>query len=245
MPQTLGQTSTTLSTVALAISQASEKLHSRCHQGLSSSCPCIYIISSITLLALILTTDGMLLLTALSLTALATLQPWVRSEIIGFSDEQDEIQPLNLCVWRTTIWEGNQYPIWFFFFHLYLLSPWTFYWDHQLTSQRQMSNKDTIFCCCNRGTHFSLRGSSENSRCFFQISQLSKPTNLILTKDFVKYICLLLQQQNVIVSSAEISPEFHIGTLLKGTILRPFLSFHSPCLTRRMPLESNIMGSLQ
>lgn len=39
----------------------------------------------------------MLLLTPLSLNAGATLQRCVRSEIIGFSDEQNKIHPSNLC----------------------------------------------------------------------------------------------------------------------------------------------------
>lgn len=35
------------------------------------------------------------------------------------------------------------------------------------------------------------------------------------------------------------SPEFHIGAFIKGTIPSSFLSFHNSCFTRRMPLEGN------
>lgn len=59
----------------------------------------------------------MLLLTPLSLTALATLQPWVRSEIFGFSDEENKIHPPNLCIQRTTDKIIDAQSDFFFFFY--------------------------------------------------------------------------------------------------------------------------------
>lgn len=112
----------------------------------------------------------MLLLTPLSLTDLAVLQPDIKWEVTGFSGEQNKISP-NL--WVCLVSKLTDAKSDFFLIYFFTMIPVTktdFSWDLRLSPQRQAKYKDKIFAAVTVGPISANKVGVKVSMCLFQSS---------------------------------------------------------------------------